>query len=464
MNHDTTQLHGLLVSFCLKRIASTEDFAKAEAAILDDLFVSLSKAMGDALEAFDEALLTEYAGQWKVKDRRSRSILTEFGDVSFTRRIYTDNCKERRTLLDEVLGLRQRKRLSPGAFEALAYFGGEIPYKRAAKTCFRHCRTKVSAMSTLETLREVGTLLEADADASRRSLFKEGLIPSAKSQASELCMEADGIWVASQDPHRQGIEIKAMCAYAGKKDNARIGCMHHGAVSSTARFFEEGIARMAAHFSLDKIDQVFCASDGGSWEKKAKEYLPLTDVCHSLDPWHLNRAIKVAWPDAKDNYVLFELLYKGDICALLEVLRLRCESGYGDKRKTQTLITYIENNYESICAKTPSMGTMESTNAHVYASRMKAFGGGWSQRGASDMARIRSYVFSGDDLLMPKREQVFSKKDIQRRNRVLLEICAKDAMGAGDVVQSEGKGYEPPQGHLLPLSSSETNTFLRFCP
>ena len=111
--------------------------------------MALSDAFGKALEEFDNALLVQREDGWRVKDKRSRSILTEFGDVTFFRRAYTDECGERRILLDELLGLRPRKRLSPGAFEALAYFGGEIPYAQAAKTAFRHCRTKVTAMTML---------------------------------------------------------------------------------------------------------------------------------------------------------------------------------------------------------------------------------------------------------------------------------------------------------------------------
>jgi hypothetical protein len=463
MNHDSVILINLLKEFCLKHICSTEDFAKAEAAVLDGLFLMLADAFGKALEEFDSALASEHDKSWRVKDKRHRTILTEFGDVAFTRRIYIDECGKRRTLLDEVMALRQRKRLSPGAFEALAYLGGEIPYARAAKTLFRHCSTAVSAMTTMTTLREVGDLLETEATVSSHMLFECGVIPNAKSTSAELCIEADGVWVALQGKEKRNVEIKALSAYAGKENNQRIGCIHHAAIAPTKRFFEEGLTRVATHFRLERLKHVWAASDGGSWEKQLPEFLPFCKVTHSLDPWHLNKAIKAAWPDKKDSAVLFKLLYSKDIDGLIDVLRLRLDTGYGDAKKTGALLGYIENNYDSIVSKSPSMGTMESTIAHLYAARMKAFGGAWCIKGASDMARIRSYVFSGDDLPMPKSSQVFSAEEQKHREKAWVSIQTKQGLAAADVIESEGKGYEPPQGHMMPLSTASPS-FAMFNP
>jgi hypothetical protein len=70
----------------------------------------------------------------------------------------------------------------------------------------------------------------------------------------------------------------------------------------------------------------------------------------------------------------------------------------------------------------------------------------------------RSYVFSGDDLPMLKREQSFTAKDISRRERTWLKIQAKQI---DRVLEYSGRGYEPPQGHLVPLSCTETQAALR---
>jgi hypothetical protein len=151
MKHDNAALAALLTRFCLERIAGTEDFARAEPSVQDDLNAMLCDAFACALQAFDDALLADREPGWRVRDRRRRSVLTEFGDVTYARRAYTDECGDRRILLDELLALRPRKRLSPGASKALAHFGGEVPYARAAKACFRHCAANVYVNSKIPT-------------------------------------------------------------------------------------------------------------------------------------------------------------------------------------------------------------------------------------------------------------------------------------------------------------------------
>jgi hypothetical protein len=98
------------------------------------------------------------------------------------------------------------------------------------------------------------------------------------------------------------------------------------------------------------------------------------------------------------------------------------------------------------------MGTMEGTNAHLYAARMKVWGGAWSREGASDMARIRSTLASGETLPVPAREQAFRAKDRKRRTAIL----EKRRYGSSyEMVLSDGKGYEPPAGHLMPFSTRQ---------
>ena len=452
MHDDTASLRSSLVDLCLDRITRFEDFARAEESSLEDLLAMLASAMSEALEIFDARLSADKPEGWRVKDSRPRAVLTEFGEVAFSRRVYIDEFGDRRTYLDEIVSLRPRKRLSPGAFQALALFGAEIPYERAARALFRHCPHDVSAMTTMGTLRETGDLLEEEAAKRREDLFENGLLPEARRESEELRVEADGIWVALQKEARRGVEIKAMCAYEGKEDGRRIGCVHHALVGGPRRFWEEGVAHLAGHYSLPVLKRCYTGSDGAGWCTMLADYLHGPEVVHKLDPWHVNRAIKAAFPDPEDVAPLLDLLNSGEVDELLDVLSLRLDTGFGDAAKTEALIGYVENNRASIEAEAPSMGTMEGTNAHLYAARMKVWGGAWSIEGAGDMARIRAALSSGEALPVPQREQTFKVKDRKRR----AAISEKRRYGFGyEMVRSEGKGYEPPSGHLMPFSTRQ---------
>lgn len=452
MQDDTAVLKSILVEFCLERICRFEDFAQAEVSVHRDVLATLSDAMSEALEIFDERLFVDKPEGWRVKDARPRSILTEFGEVTFTRRIYTDESGDRRTYTDEILALRPRKRLSPGAFEALALFGAEIPYERAAAVLFRHCTDRVSSMTTMGVLRETGDLLEERAERGRRDLFDHGLLPAASRESEELFVEADGVWVALQGDKRHNIEVKALVAYEGKQAGERIGVVHHACVGGPKRFWEEGVAHVAGHYSLSSLKRCYTGSDGEGWCSGLSEHLHGPEIIHKLDPWHVNRAIKAAFPKPEDAAPLLGLLGSKRIDELLEELASRRDAGPCDRTKVRRLIGYISKNRSSIEASAPGMGTMEGTNAHLYAARMKVWGGAWSREGASDMARIRATLASGEALPVPVREAAFKKKDRERRAAIL----EKQRYGSGSkMVLSEGKGYEPPSGHLMPFSTRQ---------
>jgi len=452
MQDDSAPLKSTLVDLCLDRITRFEDFEMAETSSLEDVLRTLADAMSEALEIFDERLFLSRPEGWRVKDARPRSILTEFGEVAFTRRVYTDEFGDRRTYLDEIVSLRARKRLSPGAFRSLALFGAEIPYERAARVLFRHSPDTVSAMSTMGVLRETGDLLEGEAERRRRDLFDEGLLPAAPRTSEELRIEADGIWVAMQGKEGRGIEVKALCAYEDKRAGRRVGVVHHALVGGPRRFWEEGVAHLAGHYSLPALKRCYAGSDGAKWCGSLADYLHGPRIVHKLDPWHVNRAIKSAFPDPREAAGLFALLDAGDIDALLEELASRIADGACDEKKARALAGYIRVNRSSIEADAPGMGTMEGTNAHLYAARMKVWGGAWSIEGASDMARIRATLASGERLPVPRREQTFKEKDRTRRSAIL----EKERYGFGyEMVRSDGKGYEPRAGHLMPFSTRQ---------
>ena len=57
----------------------------------------------ERLKAIDERLLRERPKNWKVKRFCQRTLLTRFGKITVTRRLYLDDKGEYRFLLDEYM-------------------------------------------------------------------------------------------------------------------------------------------------------------------------------------------------------------------------------------------------------------------------------------------------------------------------------------------------------------------------
>lgn len=97
-----------------------------------------------ALRARDDRLYAESPSGWRVKDRRSRSVLTRYGTVEVARRRYVDGEGATRYLLDERLDLEKRSRISPSLERLLVTLSADVSFRGAAHVVSAVVGTHVS--------------------------------------------------------------------------------------------------------------------------------------------------------------------------------------------------------------------------------------------------------------------------------------------------------------------------------
>lgn len=452
MDDITARLRDALRALCSERVKGTEDMLSAETSALEDTLEQLRLAFGEALEAFDDGLLEAKPGGWRCRCRRPRTLVTEFGEVTYARRSYIDDLGSRRCPLDELLAIPADKSLSPAAARMVVRYAADVPYRAAAALLCEHAHSTLSAPTVMSCLRDVGRLLgEADEQA-RHSMYDDGVLPKAPEEAPGLCMETDGCWVHLQGGHAHGCEVKALVAYAGKEPDGhgalrRSGpVVHFAEVAAPVRFDQEALARVAGTYDMSSVERAHLGFDGADWCSGLAEWVPAPVEGH-LDRWHLARAMRDALPQSSRRSRAWRAIASGDLdglCSWLEGI------GGPNAAKCRALAAYVRGNASAILSDGPSLGTMEGTNAHLYASRMKHFGGGWSRRGASDMARIRSAIASGDELPAVTRDASFppaERRSRERRRKLALERMRYY------VEDTEGHGYEPPSASVEGLRS-----------
>jgi hypothetical protein len=86
------------------------------------------------------------------------------------------------------------------------------------------------------------------------------------------------------------------------------------------------------------------------------------------------------------------------------------------------------------------LGTIEGTNAKVYAARLKVWGCAWSERGALAMMRIRAAIHSGKKLPAPVYDPWLTKREKEK-----IEASKTFSF---QVPEKSGDGYTPPQGTM----------------
>ena len=108
------------------------------------------------------------------------------------------------------------------------------------------------------------------------------------------------------------------------------------------------------------------------------------------------------------------------------------------RKKVVDLKTYIANHVRAIHAPTHELGTIEGTNAHVGAARVKGQGRSWSRAGAEAMCLIRCALMTGRDLIAPSISSWFTKKELKKKETLLPK-------SASEIPETIGIGWEFPQ-------------------
>jgi hypothetical protein len=240
-------------------------------------------------------------------------------------------------------------------------------------------------------------------------------------------------------------------AYAGKDSKGhRGGLVHFVSNERPAYFWPLLKARVAQSYVLKDISTLYASHDAAGWCKNHRLDIlaPTAQVLCHLDAFHVNRAVHRVFGVGKVASYVIGLIYSKRTKKLFSTLdRAVAHAQKGSCRKRYLeLYNYLRSNVSLIGqGRYPSMGTMEGTNAHVYAARMKVWGGAWSRAGALAMALVRAHIASGHPLIAPKTDNVLLS-DVQKQRRRDFEESLLD--GHWRINFTEGSGWEPPQGSI----------------
>ena len=100
--------------------------------------------------------------------------------------------------------------------------------------------------------------------------------------------------------------------------------------------------------------------------------------------------------------------------------------------------SYVANHASGVRPPRRELGTMEGTNAHVGAARLKGHGRSWSRPGAEAMCLVRCAIMTGRALVAPPARAWFTERELAAEAAALPKY-------ASQVPMTSGKGWEPPQ-------------------
>ena len=259
----------------MPELLKVEDLEAFESIVASNGKSLLAGVMAACLAGFDESLRGSMPRGWSAHHRARRKLATLVGPVEFERTVFVDEFGRRRALLDELLSIPPRSRLSPGAFLRLVGRAAEESYRKTAAAFLAETGCRVSHVAVMGCVRRAAELLR------RRE-------PPASGRISQptLFLEVDGLWVHLQSPeHRDealprflyeqarkaaSFELKLAALYAGKKEVAP-GRYERGDLRLTCAdlppqgFWNEVWAMLSAEYDPDDVGTLWVGADGGKW-------------------------------------------------------------------------------------------------------------------------------------------------------------------------------------------------------
>lgn len=440
-----------MASHFMPRLLATEDIGKFEASVAEGIRPLAARCVRECLEEFDRSLVESPPRGWTVHSRERRTLLTLVGPVAFERTAFLDRFGRKRLLCDELLGIPPRARLSPGAFLWVVATAAELSYRKTAARFLEETGAAISHVTVMNCVHREGELL------------KEAGHGSEHVSCAELFCEVDGVWAHLQaESHREealprgiyeqaretrSFELKVACLYAGKRGrgnrvervNLDVTC-----ADEPAEAFWEGVWEMiCADYDERDVERVNLGADGGGWcgpEQLRDLMSEKVVVPHYLDLFHVMQAVCRAYPEGPARERAERLVFRGRPGTLAKATR-KIASRMPEsprRRRMRDLASYLENNASSIVARAPSMGTMEGTNGHVIAARLKGQGRSWSRRGAEAMGLVRCALAVGRPLVAPPPRVFFTQSEKKAKARFLSKFTG------ATVPASAGAGWEPP--------------------
>ena len=246
------------------------------------------------LRALDDELLRCKPSGWTVLGFRERTMVTRFGDVVVSRRMYRDSDGGTVFALDECLGWRPRQLASPSITERVVEMATEMPFRKVSDTVSALTAGELSSKTAHRLLQSVGEEALAEERERWESQFERGEdVSEGRHRTDILYTEADGVWIHLQREKRRHHEVKSAIAYRGWRRLAEdryelVDKRVYAHGDDAVPFWEGASLEWARQYALDEVKLFVVGGDGANWIRRGAE--EFGSAVFQLDGFHLSRA------------------------------------------------------------------------------------------------------------------------------------------------------------------------------
>lgn len=366
-------------------------------------------ACSHALNLLDDELARTRCKDLRMIGKRTRKIVTKFGVVAITRRLYRSASGKSRFLLDEALCLRPRGQATPSLEATVSILASKMPFRQAAHVMEMTSGGVLSHQMIHTAVRRTADAFdEREKDVTRRLVGDGELPPSKNKKVSHLFVEADGTFINLQRERKKKAEVKLVTSHEGwervgrakwKLENKTV----LAGLSSSQETWDRFSASLLGTYHPQVLSSLVIGGDGAAWIAQGANVFG--GSIYQLDRFHIKRAFlrsTGSWRTASNAY---RLAVSGNVDGVTTMLDdyakenpdkaedLRKVTGY-IRRNAKGLVDYRERIREDT-TNLRGLGAIESNIDKVLANRMKKRGMSWSLAGAHRMAKLIQMSASG---------------------------------------------------------------------
>jgi len=342
-------------------------------------------------------------------------MLSRFGWVRLVRCQVVDLKEGRyRCPLDEVLGLRPRRHVSPWVLAQAVGLATRIPYRQATQLLAGLMGTTLDHRTVYAWVQQAGSQVVADEDEQQEAVFGRGQEAPSDPRVREMVVtEVDGTFLKAQGEGAPEFEVRLGVLYSGKElesctaKHRRYRLRErvlYGGVEPAEVFGERLFLAAEARLGLSHARHLLLVGDGAEWIEALAGH-QRWKATYQLDWWHLTHAFYRTFPDRPELIAqLKEALYQGEGQRVVDLVALAQVLGGSDRERVAKLYGYVRANQKGFygarrlreqlspqakLVAVEGSGAVEKQMDLMVGRRFKGQGMRWTRRGANRLLKLR---------------------------------------------------------------------------
>lgn len=400
--------------------------------LLSDLDSSLCEIARKSLITIFESIDKSYSissdrkRYYHVKAHLPRTLLTIFGEITFTRTFYTDRFNNGSfCYLDRFLGLKKYDYFDPYIKAVILEYSANNSIPTVCKMVNDFIGNRISLKDKIKYLNRQTV----------RNIILDSIISIPASNYLDtpktLYIIADEKWIHSQNNDNSNIMVKSIVVFDGISGTKRRHLSNkHIFASFDNSFLDNTIDYLYSTYDLDLVNNVVIMGDGASWIKNLTNHFKFnsnTNVIFALDKFHFKQALHhITLNKGLDNILLSYVLNNDEVSFVDCCDSLSLSYSYRSttiKEKTNYILSnwkYISNlfKYNLSC---PMESQISHNLAYLLSSRPK----GYSLSMLSKIINIR-LLFKNNYNIKSLYLNNFNSNDILTYNKEIINFDVFD--------------------------------------